>query len=86
MAGNIPGTGPIFTWRLAKRIKEREKLMSATKRTPLTVLVAEDDADDRGLIKRAWTKNRASNALRFVEDGEELTDYLNHIGKYSDPA
>jgi CheY-like chemotaxis protein len=59
--------------------------MSA-KRPSLTVLVAEDDADDRGLIKRAWTRNRNNSALRFVEDGEELMDYLNHLGKYTDPA
>jgi CheY-like chemotaxis protein len=60
--------------------------MSASSRRPLTVLVADDDEDDRSFIKKAWNKGRAANDLRFVEDGEELTEYLNHSGRYIDPA
>jgi CheY-like chemotaxis protein len=56
------------------------------KRKSLSVLVADDDDDDRGFIKKAWAKSRVANDLRFVEDGEELTEYLNHAGRYSDPA
>ena len=56
------------------------------KRKSLSVLVADDDDDDRGFIKKAWAKSRVANDLRFVEDGEELTEYLNHTGRYSDPA
>jgi CheY-like chemotaxis protein len=52
----------------------------------LTVLVADDDEEDRGFIKKAWTKSRTTNDLRFVEDGEELTEYLNHAGRYSEPG
>src|ERR1700733_2334345 len=52
----------------------------------MTVLVADDDEDDRTFIRRAWAKERALEALRFVEDGAELTDYLTRVGKYSDPA
>jgi CheY-like chemotaxis protein len=52
----------------------------------LTVLVADDDEDDRIFIKKAWLKSRAANDLRFVEDGEELIEYLNHTGRYSSPA
>jgi CheY-like chemotaxis protein len=59
--------------------------MSSRTKT-LTVLVADDDEDDRSFIKKAWDKSRVSNDLRFVEDGEELTNYLNHAGRYSDPA
>jgi CheY-like chemotaxis protein len=59
--------------------------MSA-RRKSLTVLVADDDDDDRGYIRKAWEKSRVSNDLRFVEDGEELTEYLNRTGRYSDPA
>jgi CheY-like chemotaxis protein len=55
-------------------------------RKSLTVLVADDDDDDRRYIRKAWEKSRAANDLRFVEDGEELTEYLNHSGRYSDPA
>lgn len=52
----------------------------------LTVLVADEDADDRDFIKTAWAKGPAVNGLRFVVDGEELTDYLRHVGKYSEAA
>ena len=55
-------------------------------RESLTILVADDDEDDRSFIRKAWEKARAANNLRFVEDGEELTEYLNHTGRYSDPA
>jgi CheY-like chemotaxis protein len=50
------------------------------------VLVAEDDSDDRLLIKDALAECRWEGDLRFVEDGEELLDYLKHRGKYSQPA
>jgi CheY-like chemotaxis protein len=55
-------------------------------RRRLTVLVADDDEDDRTFIKKAWVKARAANDLRFVKDGEELIEYLFHAGRYSDPA
>jgi CheY-like chemotaxis protein len=60
-------------------------MMSASRKS-LTVLVADDDEEDRGFIRKAWNKSRASNDLRFVEDGEELTEYLNHTGRYTDSA
>jgi CheY-like chemotaxis protein len=51
---------------------------------PITILVAEDDADDRLLIEDALKEARLTNPLHFVEDGEELMDYLYHRGKYAD--
>lgn len=50
---------------------------------PITILVADDDADDRELTREAFAENRLANNLRFVEDGEELLDYLNGRGKYA---
>ena len=50
---------------------------------PITILMADDDADDRMLTGDAFTENRLLNDLRFVEDGEELMDYLYHRGKYA---
>jgi CheY-like chemotaxis protein len=47
--------------------------------------MADDDPDDRQLTLEAFQENHLANDLRFVEDGEELLDYLNHRGKYSDP-
>jgi len=51
--------------------------------TPITILYADDDAEDRMLVKDAWAENRLANELHFVEDGEELMDYLRRRGKYS---
>ncbi len=52
----------------------------------ITILMAEDDADDREMTKEAFEESRLLNDLRFVEDGVELMDYLQRRGKYSDPA
>ena len=51
-----------------------------------TILCAEDDADYRLLMKRAVKASRLENDLRFVEDGEELLDYLFRRGKYVEPG
>jgi CheY-like chemotaxis protein len=53
---------------------------------PITILMAEDDAEDRMLVEDAWEESRLCNPLRFVKDGEELMDYLHHRGEFSDPA
>jgi len=53
---------------------------------PITILMADDDADDRMMTKEAFEESRLVNDLRFVEDGVELLDYLHRRGKYSDPA
>ena len=59
--------------------------MSEIKKT-ITILVADDDADDRMMIKEALLENRLGNDLRFVEDGEQLMDYLLRRGKYQTEA
>jgi two-component system response regulator len=51
----------------------------------ITILLAEDDADDRLLVKEALAEGRVLNELRAVEDGEELLDYLRRQGSYADP-
>jgi CheY-like chemotaxis protein len=52
---------------------------------PITILLADDDADDRMMAADALEESRLANDLRFVEDGEELMDYLHRQGKYTDP-
>jgi len=44
--------------------------------------MAEDDADDRLLVKDALEECQWKADLRFVENGEELLDYLLRQGKY----
>lgn len=51
---------------------------------PITILMAEDDPEDRMLVKDAFHEGRLANDLHFVEDGEELMDYLYRRGKYTD--
>lgn len=50
----------------------------------VTILVAEDDPDDRLLTRDAFAENMLSNELQFVEDGEELMEYLQRRGKFAD--
>jgi CheY-like chemotaxis protein len=51
---------------------------------PIVILIADDDPDDREMIRDAFNENRLVNDLRFVEDGEALMDYLHHRGKFED--
>ena len=55
-------------------------------RKPVTILMADDDEEDRVMTKEAWENARLANDLRFVNDGEELMDYLKHQGAYIDAA
>ena len=50
----------------------------------ITILMADDDPDDQMLAKEALTEARLANKLYFVEDGEELLDYLHNRGKYAE--
>jgi two-component system, response regulator len=55
-----------------------------TGRKPITILMAEDDPDDRMLARDAFAECRLVNDLRFVENGEKLLDYLNRRPPYTD--
>lgn len=50
---------------------------------PITILLADDDPDDRQLMKEAFEETHLAHDLRFVADGEELMDYLNHRGRFA---
>ncbi len=58
--------------------------MSRGSGKPITILYADDDAEDRMLVKDAWQESRLANELHFVEDGEELLEYLRREGRHSD--
>jgi CheY-like chemotaxis protein len=54
-------------------------------KSQITVLIAEDDADDRLLFKEAFEDNGFSEEqLFFVHDGVELMEYLNAKGKFKE--
>jgi len=56
----------------------------ADERDVITILMAEDDADDRLMVREAWTESRLANPLHFVEDGEELMDYLSRRDQFAE--
>lgn len=59
--------------------------MTMEPKKPVTILMADDDADDRDFARTAMEEGRLANELRFVEDGEELLDYLYRRGRFADP-
>ena len=52
----------------------------------ITILMADDDPEDRMFAQEGFEESRLLNDLRFVEDGEELMDYLYRRGKYAAPG
>jgi CheY-like chemotaxis protein len=50
----------------------------------ITILLADDDPDDRQLTRDAFAENRLANVLNTVDDGEELLEYLQRRGRYAD--
>ena len=51
----------------------------------VTILLADDDEEDRAMTISALRKRRVANEIRCVGDGAELADYLFHRGRYADP-
>ena len=58
----------------------------SSNRRPIIILMADDDAEDRMLVKDALDESRLTNQMQFVENGEELMDYLHNRSKFSDKA
>lgn len=59
--------------------------MKSDSKRPITILIADDDPEDRMLAAEALKESRLANDVRFVEDGEELVDYLNYRGRFTNP-
>ncbi len=53
---------------------------------PITILMADDDADDRNMTREAFDESRLANDLRFVENGVQLMDYLLRRNQFQSPA
>jgi CheY-like chemotaxis protein len=51
----------------------------------LTILMADDDEDDRELTRDALLESAHVEEMRFVADGQELIDYLRRAGPYGSP-
>ena len=57
-----------------------------TQKCPISILIADDDADDRMLIEDAFEENGIPNQIHFVEDGEQLLAFLRREGAFSEYA
>jgi CheY-like chemotaxis protein len=49
---------------------------------PITILLADDDPEDRMLAREALEESRVVNKLDMVVDGEDLMDYLHRRGAH----
>jgi CheY-like chemotaxis protein len=58
-------------------------MMQDRHKIPITILICDDDEDDRMLTQQALQEAHIANELKFVEDGEDLMDYLHQRGKYT---
>jgi CheY-like chemotaxis protein len=55
-------------------------------RRSITILMADDDEDDRQLTRDALEAAHLPHPIRFVSDGQELIDYLLLAGRYQGRA
>ncbi|MFZ4633368.1 MAG: response regulator [Saprospiraceae bacterium] len=55
--------------------------MTNTAEHPI-LLVADDDADDRYLLKSAFDESGIRGSILFVEDGLDLLDFLSQTGRH----
>lgn len=51
-------------------------------KSQVTIVIADDDGDDRMLIEDAFQESRLANPLMFVENGEELLQCLRSQGRF----
>jgi CheY-like chemotaxis protein len=51
---------------------------------PFTILLADDDEEDRELARDALQDSRLANEMKFVVDGQDLLDYLRHEGPWTE--
>ncbi len=58
-------------------------MMQDRHKIPITILICDDDEDDRLLTQQALENAHVSNRIRFVEDGEQLLDYLYQRGEFA---
>jgi len=65
-----------------KKTKESRQKKMDNHVQVVEILVADDDEDDRFLMEEAL-EEKDFRAVYFVEDEEELMDYLYHRGQYS---
>ena len=58
--------------------------MPLTNVRSITILMADDDEDDRMMTQDALAESRVLNNFQYVSDGVELLSYLRREGAYAD--
>jgi CheY-like chemotaxis protein len=53
---------------------------------PFTILLADDDEEDRQLARDALQDARLANEMKFAVDGQDLLDYLRREGRWAGPS
>ncbi|ABD81890.1 response regulator [Saccharophagus degradans] len=53
---------------------------------PIPILIAEDDDDDRLLMQHVFERVFSLSRMHFVEDGQEVLDYLMGQGAYAESS
>ncbi|HEX8561691.1 MAG TPA: response regulator [Flavobacterium sp.] len=54
--------------------------MNTSTNSPMNILLADDDADDRALFKAALDEMNVDSDLTMVKDGKELMNFLENQG------
>ena len=52
-------------------------------RRPMTILLADDDEEDREMARDALQDSRLANEMKFAVDGQDLMDYLRQEGDWT---
>src|SRR3569833_1346366 len=69
--------------RQAEVIPKLGRLMITRNETPITILLVDDDADCRMLIRDAIAECKVSNDVHEVADGLEAMAFLERSGRYA---
>jgi CheY-like chemotaxis protein len=67
----------------ARQRRREVGLLQDRNTIPITILVCDDDEDDRALTQQALEDAHITNRVRFVVDGEHLLDYLYQRGVFA---
>ncbi len=81
--GARPGRGR-RSWSRCRSANRKETIADGCETLKsISILIADDDADDRMMAKEALDECRLANQIDFVEDGVELLAYLRGQGRYA---
>jgi CheY-like chemotaxis protein len=58
----------------------------AEQNSSTTILIADDDLDDRAWIEQAFIESGIEHQLYWVQDGRELLQYLHKQGRFTSPG